>query len=102
PWGVVTTQYAASGNRLQLTIDAQHTSGETIQGIHFTPLTLHFPDRVIEYDGSIPLLEHNIGQVAAIRASWNSGTMAVVSEDIRKPLMVGLPWALNKPVNTDF
>lgn len=103
PWGTVKTHYEAIGNRVQLTIDAHNTSAtDTIQGIHFTPLTLKFPDRVVEYDGSIPLLEHNIGQVAAVKVSWSSGTLAVVSDDIQKPLMVGFPWALNKPTNTEY
>jgi hypothetical protein len=103
PWGTVKTHYEAIGNRVQLTIDAKNTSAtDTIQGIHFTPLTLKFPDKVVEYDGSIPLLAHNIGQVAAVKVSWSSGTMAVVSDDIQKPVMVGFPWALNRPANTEY
>jgi hypothetical protein len=103
PWGTVKAAYAVTNNRLALTITTTNASStETIQGIRFTPMVLKFPDKVKEYDGSIPLLVHNIGQVAATRVSYGSGTMAVVAEDVEKPLMVGFPWALDKPANTVF
>jgi hypothetical protein len=57
---------------------------------------------VTEYDGSTPLLAHNLGQVAVVKVSHSSGSLAIVSEDLDKPLMVGFPWALNRPVNTEF
>ena len=80
PWGTVKAAYAVTNNRLALTITTTNASStETIQGIRFTPMVLKFPDKVKEYDGSIPLLVHNIGQVAATRVSYGSGTMAVVA-----------------------
>ncbi|MBV9771778.1 MAG: hypothetical protein JOZ32_19565, partial [Bryobacterales bacterium] len=103
PWGTVKSSYVAVNNRLTLTIATTNNSdADTIQAIHYTPLVLKFPDRVKEYDGSIPLLVHNLGQVAAYRVSYGSGTMAVASDDVAKPLMVGFPWALDKPANTEF
>jgi len=103
PWGIIETTYSVSGNRLTIAMKTSNRSTtDTIQGIHYTPLVLKFPRKVAEYDGSIPLLAHNIGQVAETKVSYGSGTMAVVSEDLLKPLMVGLPWALDKPANTAF
>jgi hypothetical protein len=103
PWGTVTTSYTAQNNRLNLSIVASNASdSDTIQGIRFSPMVLKFPEKIKEYDGSIPLLVHNIGQVAAKTVSWNSGTLAIVSDDVEKPLMIGFPWALNKPANTEF
>ncbi len=103
PWGKVNTSYKVDGNRLTLKIKTQNLSAsDTIVGLRYTPLVLKFPAKVAEYDGSIPLLEHNIGQVAATTVSYGSGTMAIVSEDLSKPLMIGLPWALDKPGNTVF
>lgn len=103
PWGTVESTYATDKNRLTLTIMAKNMwSGETIHGIHFTPLVLKFPEMVKEYDGSIPLLEHNLGQVGTVMISYGSGTLAVASEDFAKPLMIGFPWALDKPANTVF
>lgn len=103
PWGTVKTGYAAVNNRVELTITTSNAlNSDTIQGLRFTPMVLKFPEKVKEYDGSIPLLVHNMGQVAATKVSYGSGTMAVVAEDIEKPLMVGFPWALDKPANTVF
>jgi hypothetical protein len=103
PWGTVKTAYTAAKNRLTLTITTTNTSdSETIEAVRYTPLALKFPEKVKEYDGSTPLLAHNLGQVAVVKVSHDSGTLAVVSEDLDKPLMVGFPWALNRPVNTEF
>ncbi len=103
PWGTIKIGYRASGNKLTLTMTTTNSSGtETIQGLYYIPLTLRFPEKVKEYDGSTPLLMHNVGQVAAVKVSYGSGTLAVVSEDNAKPLMVGFPWATNRPDNTKF
>ena len=103
PWGKVKAHYIALKNRLTISIETTNTSStDTIQGFHYTPLVFKFPEKVPEYDGSVPLLEHNVGQVAVTKISYGTGTMAIVSEDIAKPLMIGLPWAIDKPANTVF
>jgi hypothetical protein len=103
PWGIVKTRYAILNNRLTLTITTINRSdSETIDSLCYIPLTLNFPGALKEYDGSIPLLAHNVGQVAATRVSYGKGSMVIASEDIDKPLMVGFPWALNRPTNTQF
>lgn len=103
PWGTVKLGYAAKNNRLTLTLTTTNTSDtETIQGVRFVPLTLRFPEKVKEYDGTTPLLAHNIGQIAAVKVSYGSGELAVVAEDMDKPLMMGFPWANNRPANTIF
>jgi len=103
PWGSVKTGYLVTNNRLTLTVTTTNASNsDTIQGMRLTPMVLKFPEKVKEYDGSIPLLVHNIGQVAATRISYGSGTMVIAAEDVEKPLMVGFPWALDKPANTVF
>ena len=102
-WGTVRTTYAVKDNRFQMTVATMNTSDtDTIQGIHYWPLTLRFPEKLAEYDGTTPLLVHNSGQVAVEKVSWSSGTLAIVSDEIQKPLMVGFPWALNRPASTDF
>jgi hypothetical protein len=103
PWGTIKTGYAASRNRFTLTITTSNASNsDTIESVHYTPLTLKFPQKVKEYDGSSPLLFDNLGQPAAVSVSYDSGALAVVSEDLEKPLMIGFPWANNRPANTEF
>jgi hypothetical protein len=103
PWGTVKIGYAAKNNRLTLTLTTTNTSDtETIQGVRFVPITLRFPEKVKEYDGNTPLLAHNIGQIAAVKVSYGSGALAMVADDMDKPLMLGFPWANNRPNNTIF
>jgi hypothetical protein len=88
---------------LALTIYTTNTSEtDTIQGIWYEPFILKFPSKLKEYDGSIPLLVHSVGDVAAVKVSYDTGTLVVVNEDVDKPLMLGLPWANNRPTSTVF
>ena len=103
PWGHVKASYTVAKNRMTIRMETTNTSAsDEIEGVHYTPLVLKFPEKVPEYDGSIPLLEHNIGQVAVTKVSYGSGTLAIASEDVEKPLMMGLPWAADKPADTIF
>jgi len=103
PWGKVKIGYASLKNILTLTIMTTNTSDtDTIQSVRYVPIDLRFPEKLKEYDGSDPLLAHNIGWVAGVKVSYGSGTLAIVSEDIDKPLIVGLPWALNRPTSTEY
>ena len=103
PWGQVTVTYTASRDKFLVSIATTNTSAtDTITGLWYQPLTLKFPVKVKEYDGSIPLLYPNVGGPAVSRLSYGSGALAVVSEDIQKPLMIGFPWSDNRPENTVF
>jgi hypothetical protein len=102
-WGKVKTNYLVSKNKLTLKITTTNASTtDTIQGVRYTPFSLRFPDKLKEYDGNIPLLANNLGEVAMVKTSWSTGTMAIVSEDIDKPLMIGFPWALDRPANLRY
>jgi len=102
-WGIVRVAYAAFQNQVKLTVRVTNTSpSDTIQGLWLEPLTLKFPQKVQDYDGTTPLLAHSVGEVAIVRASYGSGAVAVASEDLEKPLMVGFPWANDRPHNTIF
>jgi hypothetical protein len=103
PWGQIKLTYAASHNQLLLTINTTNTSdSDTIEGLWYQPITLKLPAKAKEYDGSIPLLADNVGGVGVSKLSFGSGSLAAVSEDVAKPLLVGFPWADNRPENTIF
>ena len=102
PWGIVKVRYAAQGNRLALKITTTNTTSDTIDSVRYTPLSLKFPQPLREYDGSTPLLESNIDQVGVVTASFGNYTLAVASHQVDRPLMVGFPWALNRPTNTQY
>jgi len=103
PWGIVQVRYTAEQNRLTLNIETKNTSpSDTIQGIWYAPLVLRFPEKINEYDGSIPLMEHSVGDPGILRVSYDSGVLVVATEDVEKPLQFGFPWAENRPANTVF
>jgi len=103
PWGQVKVTYVAEHNRLLLTITTTNTSdSDTIERVWYQPITLKLPAKAKEYDGSIPLLAHNVGGVGVTKISFGSGSLAVVSDDVAKPLLIGFPWADNRPENTVF
>jgi len=66
PWGTVQVAYSTVRNQLQLNIRTTNTSADTIVGLQFQPLTLKFPEKLQEYDGTTPLLAHNIGDLAGL------------------------------------
>lgn len=102
-WGTVSVGYASNGNRLDLDIEARNTSKtDTIQGLWFEPLTLRFPAKLTEYDGSIPLLTSAVGGPAVLRVTYPSGSLLVASSDTGKPVLLGFPWSSNRPDSTDF
>jgi hypothetical protein len=103
PWGTIQVRYTAEQNRLNLNIATKNTSSsDTIQGIWYAPLTLRFPEKVKEYDGSIPLMENSIGNPGILRVSYESGVLVVATEDGEKPIQFGFPWSADRPVNKVF
>jgi hypothetical protein len=102
PWGEVKVAYTTFQNRLTLNVVTKNSSPDTIQGIWYEPLVVRFPSRLKEYDGSIPLLVHSVGYPAALRASYDTGVLVVADDEMEKPLLLGFPWATNKPDNTVF
>jgi len=103
PWGRIKVNYSTSRNRLLLAISTTNTSDtDTIESVWYQPITLKLPAKAKEYDGSIPLLAHNVGEAAVTRLSFGSGAVAAVSGDVAKPILIGFPWADNRPTNTVF
>jgi len=86
PWGTVQVAYSTVRNQLQLSIRTTNTSADTVVGLQFQPLTLKFPEKLQEYDGTTPLLAHNIGDLALVRATYGSGSIVIASEDVSRPL----------------
>lgn len=101
-WGTVVVSYAVAGNQLRLTMVTTNNSSDTIVGVFFEPLGLRFPTAVKEYDGVDPLLADNLNAPGIVGMSYTSGTLALVNDDVQRPLEIGFPWAWDKPANTFF
>lgn len=103
PWGQIKVSYAAEKNQLTFTVTTTNASDtDTIQGLWYQLARFKFPSKLKEYDGSTPLLADNMGQVAFVKASFDGGTIGIVTEDFEKPLIAGFPWALDRPKNMVF
>ncbi len=102
-WGTLQVRYNVDvQDRLQLQITTKNTSNFTIESIFYEPLALKFPFKPREYDGSTPLLGHNIGAPTAVMLSTGSEAVTLVNDDVQKPLLIGFPWALDRPASTVF
>jgi len=102
-WGRVSGIFAAHANTLHLTISITNTSpATTVQTIAIQPLWLRFPQTPKEYDGVNPMLTANLGNPSAIALDYVTGTLALCNDDVTLPLVIGFPWALDRPGNTTF
>jgi hypothetical protein len=96
-WGTVRAGYTVSGNRLNLTIAITNTSSATVQGLFFEPMILRFPSKPREYDGQVPLLAANTGNPSLLRMTFKNTALVLANDDVSKPLLIGFPWALDRP-----
>jgi hypothetical protein len=101
-WGTVSADYKIVGSRLNISIHTRNLSQEIIESVAYEPFGLKFPRKVREYDGVVPLLSHNIGNPALVTMNFGKGTLVLADEDVEKPLLIGFPWALDKPADTLF
>lgn len=101
-WGSIVVQYVAVGNRLNIRVTVNNRSQATLQGIWFEPLGFRFSSPVEEYDGNTPLLANSNDQLALVGLRYQTGTLALASEDGARPVQIGFPWALDRPKSTVF
>ena len=101
-WGTLAVHYEVSGNRLEVSIVTTNTSPNTITGVSYEVLGIKFPTKPAEYDGVTPMLAFNLGDPTILRMTHRGAILYVVNKDSYPPLLVGFPWALNKPENTLF
>jgi hypothetical protein len=101
-WGSLSVTYAASGNKLTLTISTTNTSSQMIGGVFYEPLSIVLPSAPKEYDGVTPILGVNMGAPTALRLTSNSSTVVLTNDDVKLPLLVGFPWSSNRPTSTVF
>src|SRR5579871_1749043 len=103
-WGSIITNYSASGNKLNFTVTVNNQSpvSATISEIWFQPVSFLFSSTVQEYDGTTPLLLNTLGQPAVQTMTYNGGVIAFASDDVTLPLLIGFPYASNRPTSTIF
>lgn len=100
-WGAVRCVYTSEANRLYIDVTISNTSTSLLDKFILLLPQLQFPAKPAEYDGTSPLFSPNIGAPSIITASFGTGVLEVTNEDVTQPLMVALPWTLDK-ANTIF
>ena len=102
-WGTVRCAYAIRGSRLNLGITVADTTRDTtVAAVYLQPLWLKFPQRPQGYEDGYPRLTANLGTPSVIGADYGTGVVAVCNEDVRRPLLLGFPFALDKPAATVY
>jgi len=102
PWGQLRLSYAAAGSRIQITVSVTNTSKSTIQQLRLEPLTLVFPSKPLEYDGSTPILSHNLGGTTVLPLTYSKSMLALTNDDVSQPLLIGFPASLDPPASTVY
>ena len=101
-WGTVTVGYAVRDNRLTITVLTENRSAHEILGVSYEVLQFRFPAKPSNYDGNTPILGFNMGGPTMLPIRVGAVTMVLGNDDVRRPLILGLPWALDKPKSTIF
>ncbi len=102
-WGRVMSAFAAQGNTLRMTLTVANKSpASTIEAITLQPLWLRFPHAPREYDGNTPIYTANLGSPSILGLDYGSGTMALCNDDVQQPLLIGFPFAQDRPASTIF
>jgi len=102
-WGRVRGRFTPSGTHLGLALTVTNTTSDTtIQSIILQPLWLKFPQKPTEYAKEYPLMTASRDEPGIVSASYGTGTLSLCNEDIHQPLLIGFPFALDKPTDTEF
>ena len=102
-WGRVRGQFAPTGNHLGLALTVTNTTSDTtIQSIVLQPLWLKFSQKPDEYAQEYPLMTASRDEPGVVSASYGTGTLVLCNEDIQPPLLLGFPFALDRPTDTEF
>ena len=103
PWGTIQVTYTAVANKLDLKIAVENRSPNTITGLFADPLVLRFPTKPREYDNVTPILAANSGDVTTLRVNYGpSSSLLLCNDDVSKPLLIGFPFAHDRPTSTVF
>ena len=101
-WGAVAVQYRVEPEKLILDIRTTNQSRSAIQAISYDALALKLARTPVEYDGVVPMLGTNIGSPTVLPLSYGAGAVLLSNEDVHRPLLIGFPWALDRPANKTF
>ena len=101
-WGTVAAVYRTGGNRLDVTLTVSNLGVDTIRGVFLEPLVLQLPEKPGEYDNVTPLMAFDPGEPGIIGLTCRTATLVLASGDPGKPILIGFPFANDRPTSTIF
>ena len=102
-WGTARCAFAVRNSRLSLSIAVADTTPDTtVQAIYLQPLVLQFPQMPQGYGDGYPRLAANLGTPTVLGADYGAGVLALCNDDVKRPLIIGFPYSLDKPANTRY
>jgi hypothetical protein len=98
-WGVATTKYQASGNKMSFTVTIQNTTAsKTINHIWMFPVGLQFPSTPQNYSNNMAF---NVDAPSSVWWNYGSGSVDLVNEDVVAPLGLGF-WQAQNPAGAQW
>jgi len=99
PWGMAVVTYTAVADTLHIDVSISNTSDETITHIWLYLLALQCPAPPV--DKNFKRVGFNLDAPSSVFVDYGSGALAVVNEDVVKPLAVGL-WPATNPAKAKW
>ena len=101
-WGTISIQYRVAADVLILNIDISNEAKAEIKSLSLDALALRLPQPPKEYNGVEPLLGTNVGAPTILPLTFGNESVVLCNQDVRRPLLIGFPWALDSPKRTIF
>jgi len=99
-WGRIACNYQTGPGRVDFIVTVENTSEDRIlKELHLQLMALHFPRVMHGWNEHMPWISHNIGGLTVRHVDYGFGTLALVNEDIHRPLITGFLWTIDKPHN---
>jgi len=91
PWGTARTAYALMSDRVNFTISITNRSDSVLRRICLQLMEVRFPQAPRGWIEHYQYLGHNVGTPSAIVADFGRGVLALLNEEVAKPLLSGFP-----------
>jgi hypothetical protein len=101
-WGAVQIRYRTQADRLMLAIDVVNETKSILDSLSFDALALQLPSAPKQFERKLPMLGTNIGGPTLLPLDFVHGSIVLTNDDVKRPLLLGLPWSLNPPAMTVF
>ncbi|MBF0593346.1 MAG: dockerin type I repeat-containing protein [Candidatus Omnitrophica bacterium] len=102
-WGSVHLRFSAMANHFDISATVSNASDNTLDSLALDIINLKLLSTPLETNGiNMPIWRLAPGDPGIFSLTHASSKVVVVNNDVVKPLVIGVPWAADKPVSTIF